>query len=87
VKGDGKMYEVLLQRAKVQDYCHFRIAFKAPKKWTKISLNLSEAKQPSWGEQMPWQADDVTNFVFTIGMASANDEDFKLAIDEVKLVP
>ena len=84
---NGKLYEVLLQRAAVRDFCHFRISFTAPKEWTKITLDLSKAAQPNWGKQMPWEGVDVRNLVFTIVMGTANDEDYDLAIDDVRLMP
>jgi hypothetical protein len=69
----------------VEDYCNFKQDFKAGKDWAKVSLNLGDFKQPSWGRQVPLKLTDVLYFAFTPN-ADFSDEDFDLWVDDVTLV-
>ncbi len=85
VKGNNKTYSVLLGRAAVQDYAHFRQDFIAGPKWTKVTLKLADFKQPSWGKPVPFKLSDIQNIAFTPG-ANFSDEDFDLWVDDITLV-
>lgn len=84
-KGNGKAYSIILARSAVEDYCNFKQDFKAGKDWAKVSLNLGDFKQPSWGRQVPLKLTDVLYFAFTPN-ADFSDEDFDLWVDDVTLV-
>jgi chitinase len=84
-KGNGKPYSVVLARAAVEDYCNFKQDFKAGKDWAKVSMNLNDFKQPSWGRQIPLKLSDILYFAFTPN-ADFSDEDFDLWVDDVTLV-
>ena len=85
VKGDGKTYSVILARAAVEDYCNFRADFKAGTEWSKVTINLTDFKQPSWGRQVPFKLSDILYFSFTPN-ADFSDEDFNLWVDDITLV-
>jgi chitinase len=85
VKGDGKTYDVLLTRAAVRDYAHFRTSFKAPKEWTTVEVKFDDLKQPDWGHQLTKAWVDVAAIAFS-PTAQFNDEDFDLSIDDIELV-
>ncbi|HVZ81883.1 MAG TPA: CIA30 family protein [bacterium] len=84
-KGDGKTYSIILARAAVEDYCNFKQDFKAGKDWMKISLNLSDFKQPSWGRAIPLKLSDVLYFAFSPN-ADFSDEDMDLWMDDLALL-
>lgn len=85
VRGDGKTYSMVLARSAVQDYCNYRQDFKAPADWTKVTLNLADFKQPTWGRQVPFGLTDVLYLALTPN-ADFSDEDFDLWVDNVALV-
>jgi chitinase len=84
-KGNGKFYSVLLARAAVQDYGNYRLDFKGTPEWTKVTLNFSDFKQPTWARQIPFNLSDVMFLAFTPN-ADFSDEDFDLSLDDITLV-
>jgi chitinase len=84
-KGNGKLYSVVMARSAVEDYCNYRLDFKTAASWARVSLNLSDFKQPSWGRQVPYKLGDVLYFAFTPN-ADFSDEDFDLWVDDITLV-
>ena len=84
-KGDGKRYGLALQRSSVHDYAFPVALFTAPGDWTLVELQLSDFKQPDWGQKVPGPFTDAIGLSFTPS-AQFNDEDFDLWIDDVELV-
>ncbi len=84
-RGDGKTYDVLLERLAVKDYDNYRSAFTAPVEWTQITLPLSGFKQNAWGRQIPMAWTDVSSLVFSPD-GGFSDEDYDLSVDRVEFL-
>ncbi|HTC21768.1 MAG TPA: hypothetical protein VK859_13015, partial [bacterium] len=82
---NGKFYSVVLARAAVQDYGNYRLDFKGAPEWTKVVLNFSDFKQPTWARQIPFSLRDVMFLAF-MPNADFSDEDFDLWLDNITLV-
>jgi len=81
-QGDGKTHKVSIQKVSVKDYRDFQASFVSPKKWTQVTLILSEFKQ-SYGDQAEPKFDDVKSISFSPGL---NDADYDFKIDDLELL-
>jgi hypothetical protein len=84
-KGNGKKYMLVVRRATVRDYGHFRAEFTARAEWTEIEVKWSDLQQPEWAHPIPRGWVDVTAIAF-MPHALFSDEDYDLGIDDVELV-
>ena len=85
VEYQGKRYGVALQRSSVHDYAFPIALFTAPADWTRVELELSDFKQPDWGQKVPGPYTDAIGLSFTPG-PQFDDEDFDFWIDDVELL-
>jgi hypothetical protein len=88
-KGDGKKHRARIGRAAVEDFCYPEAPFVAPKEWTRVTLALSDFRQPDWGKQVAAGFKDVKMVGFA-ALSPGDDEDFELrlaAIEFVKELP
>ncbi|MDF3067724.1 MAG: hypothetical protein K0R38_3325 [Polyangiaceae bacterium] len=83
-KGDGGRYSVVLAKAAVTDYDHFKQDFVAPSAWTQVTLPLSGFTQAGWGKKFPTVFDDVVQVQFS---PAAFSRPFELSIDHVEMSP
>jgi hypothetical protein len=84
-RGNGKRYALALQRSSIHDYAFPVATFAAPPEWTLVELEMSQLKQPDWGQKVPGPYSDATGLSFGPA-AQFNDEDYYLWIDEVELL-
>lgn len=63
-KGDGNTHNLRLESKAVTDYAYFSASFVAPKKWTKVTIPLTDFKQPDWGAKVQENFSDVLKLAF-----------------------
>jgi Carbohydrate binding domain (family 11) len=83
-KGDGGRYSVVLAKAAVSDYDHFKQDFVATREWTAVTLPLTGFTQAGWGKKLPAVFDDVVQIQFA---PAAFSRPFDLSVDHVELSP
>ncbi len=83
-KGDGGRYSVVLAKAAVTDYDHFKQDFVATSEWTQVSLPLDGFTQAGWGKKFAPVFDDVVQVQFS---PAAFSRPFDLSIDHVEMSP
>jgi hypothetical protein len=83
-RGDGGRYSVVLTKASVTDFDHFKQDFVAAEEWTEVRLPLSGFSQAGWGKKFPAVFDDVTQIQFS---PAAFSRPFDLSVDHLELSP
>ncbi|RYZ02231.1 MAG: hypothetical protein EOO73_32440 [Myxococcales bacterium] len=83
-KGDGGRYSVVLAKAAVMDYDHFKQDFVATSEWTQVTLPISGFTQAGWGRKYPAVFDDVVQVQFS---PAAFSRPFELSLDHLELSP
>ena len=81
-RGNGKVYEVVLHQKVITDFGFYRASFQAGKDWAPVSLDWKDFKQANWPKPVVKSFVDVDQIQFSA--ASLNDEDYELAIDDVR---
>ncbi|MBQ0039570.1 MAG: CIA30 family protein [Treponema sp.] len=68
VKGDGKKYNFRVETNDRPDYCFHQYAVQATAKETTYTILYKSLKQDSWGKQVPFKPENITQVSFqTIG--------------------
>jgi hypothetical protein len=82
-KGDGKQYLVLVATSDVTDYCYYRYTFTASDSENTILVLYENLEQPSWGNQVTFNKNNITHIDFQI-RAEMNHGPFNITIWNIK---
>jgi len=82
-KGDGKQYLVLVATSDVIDYCYYRYTFTASDSEDTILVLYENLEQPSWGNQVTFNKNNITHIDFQI-RAEMNHGQFNITIWNIK---